>query len=70
MRGQKALLARLDKLKDAVAYEIPRVIANNVSDQTTRAMAGFASAEYDPLLSMTVSMTLPYRWRQETMSGE
>ena len=56
MRGQKSLLARLDKLKDAVAYEIPRVIANNVSDQTTRAMAGFASAEYDGINDVTVSM--------------
>ena len=56
MRGTKSLLGKLDKLKDAIAYEIPRVIANNVSDQTTKAMAGFASAEYDGINDVTVSM--------------
>lgn len=64
MRGQKALFARLDKLKDAIAYEVPRNIADHVSDQTTKAMTGFASAEYDGVNDVTVSMeTEDNTWR-------
>lgn len=56
MRGAKSLFSRLDKLKDAVQNDVPNTLAKAVSDQTTRAMSGFASAEYDGINDVTVSM--------------
>ena len=56
MRGTKALLDKLDKIQDAVQYDVPNTIAKMVSEQTTNAMNGFASAEYDGINDVTVSM--------------
>lgn len=56
MRGTKHLLDRLDAINDAIQYGSPQEIAKAVSDQTTRAMNGFAMAEYDGINDVTVDM--------------
>lgn len=70
MRGTKSLLDRLDKLHDAVAYDAPRIIADEVSNQTTKAMAGFASAEYDGNNDVAVSMETGNNVWRIAASGE
>ena len=70
MRGAKSLFSRLDKLKDAIQYEVPNAIAKDVSDQTTRAMTGFAMAEYDGINDVTVSMETGNNVWRIVASGE
>lgn len=70
MRGTKSLLDRIDKLHDAVAYDVPRIIADEVSNQTTKAMAGFASAEYDGNNDVAVSMETGNNVWRIAASGE
>ena len=70
MRGTKALLARLDKLKTAIETDVPKVIERHVSEQTTRAMAGFASAQYDGDNDVSVTMETGNKTWRIVASGE
>ena len=70
MRGQKALLARLDKLKSAIEKDVPQAIEKQVSEQTTRAMTGFASAQYDGDNDVSVMMETGNKTWRIVASGE
>lgn len=70
MRGQKALLARLDKLKTAIETDVPKTIERFVSEQTTKVMSGFASAQYDGDNDVSVMMETGNKTWRIVASGE
>lgn len=70
MRGQKALLARLDKLKTAIETDVPKTIERFVSEQTTKVMSGFASAQYDGTNDVSVTMETGNKTWRIVASGE
>lgn len=70
MRGTKALLDKLDRLQDAIEYDIPQAIAKDVDRQTVLTMNGFASAQYDGVNDVVVSMETGNNVWSITASGE
>ena len=70
MRGTKALLDKLDKLKTAIETDVPKTIERYVSEQTTNAMNGFASAQYDGTNDVSVQMETGNKTWRIVASGE
>ena len=59
MTGAKSLLAKLDALKTAIETEVPKAIEDEVQDRGEGAKIGFATAQYDGINDVTVSVDNP-----------